>query len=634
MAAGNSCDIDGFFVCHEPNCNKKYRHISNLKYHASHAHSDNVENDNNNDADEEDLQKQSKKPEVMDIDVTSTSRATTPVTVPTQAPVKKTSSPVPTATPVKEPSKVVKTEPIVTQSASPTLSCSGGINNSPVGITTSPGTIKAQPQQHPPMSVVSTLSTSLPNVFPGSYSTNPTSSDVMSQTSTRKVTATTSVIPVGVPVPLSGARPVSPSKVEEFIPQTTTTNNGSEVIAISHGKYKLKISGPQIHSNSPQSTSFHGNGSQAALTSSTARGTTVSIPVAVTSTTGLLVAINDGKARPKYEKTEKKPIPQIGQKGLPVQSNLVTVPPKCSTGMTTNPPLKPIQPKPARLVEPVHLQNNGLCGSKDNKRSKKKRSRDKDSDAPQSIPASPGHQLMSLSPPNGSTAPTTVQGGTHLSHQGSSNHPMNKSSHPVQVPGQPHSMQQSFHIISHSDVSQAMNQELLKLSSSKQGTLPPKSATQPSGTEQKRLSNPSADQVYDSNSVIKTVPQVSHNRPPSIPPPVHNRPSSVPHSVLDKARQHSASSRQPPPSASLSNTVRPETGTPTDTRSMDVVSPAYSDISDANDTGSVGDMEPGRAEGQAPGNPALNQDYYSRTSPYNMSAPQQSVLTGMNSPLR
>uniref|UniRef100_A0A2C9KUT3 C2H2-type domain-containing protein n=1 Tax=Biomphalaria glabrata TaxID=6526 RepID=A0A2C9KUT3_BIOGL len=45
---------DGYIVCPEPNCHKKYKHMNGLRYHRTHAHRKNSANEDTRDEDEED----------------------------------------------------------------------------------------------------------------------------------------------------------------------------------------------------------------------------------------------------------------------------------------------------------------------------------------------------------------------------------------------------------------------------------------------------------------------------------------------------------------------------------------------------------------------------------------------------
>ena len=69
--AESPCPIDGYIVCPEPNCNKKYKHVNGLRYHSTHAHRKSSVTDDVADEEEveeeEDLKSESKdKPDKVD----------------------------------------------------------------------------------------------------------------------------------------------------------------------------------------------------------------------------------------------------------------------------------------------------------------------------------------------------------------------------------------------------------------------------------------------------------------------------------------------------------------------------------------------------------------------------------------
>ena len=602
MAAGNSCDIDGFFVCAEPNCNKKYRQFNGLKYHTADAHSDSTENKSNIEL--EDEHKLYKRREAIDDDIPTLIVQNTPP----PTPVKKNKSPVPT--PVKEASKIVKSEPVTTSPFRVVASATSVVSRSPVSTDVIPSTS--------------------PCMAPMSITTHAPVAAPLSSVPVRKVN-TTSVFPVGVPASLPGSFAVSPCKVDEHQPQTSAAG---EIIQISHGKYKYQISGPGLNSHLPQSNANHGNGNtinggQTVVTSSTARGTTVSIPVAVSSTTGAIVPLSDGKTRIKHDKVmDKKSIAPSwsSQRGLTSMTatvkctdSIVNVPPKCSAGLTANQPPKASQPTLNQIGEPAPV-SHGLQNNKD--QTNKKRIRHGDGET--------GSSGKLISEPTSTTAgdPMSGQLVNQFAGHPQQNDGVKTTQGTISTLGQ-QSLQSNFHVISHSELSQVMNQELSKLTSPSER--PETNDTTKCAIESVDIQRKSQSIItspiniakhHDSNSVIKT--------------------SSAQQSVLDKARQHSSGRKFPAVSSNLPSTSVPlRSDTTPDTRAADVISPAYSDISDANDAGSVTDVDqPIRSDGMASGNHEQSQtgydykEYYANNSSYSITAPQQSVLTGMNSPLR
>ena len=546
-------DEAGYYICPEINCNKKYRQINGLKYHTAHAHTNYNETNNNTFMDTKEFRDIKKEEEDMDIDcdkITNTSTVTSTInTIP------------------------VSTSPIPAEHHKPTPSTPVPHTSSSVPHTSSPVPHTSPPVPHTSPPVSSPQLCTTPVNSPPANNPSPSCLSVSHE-------------PVHtVPTPVKSS-PVKPDD-----------SHTGDVLAMTMGKFTYQISGPAVNANSPLTSSIHPSNqtSTATVTSATsarvASGTTVSIPVAVTSNTGVLVPVSEQKQRTKHEKVVDKRINTSN--GSKITAKTIIPDHSGSSAMS---PLKPILPKPG--------QQSVMQSSVMDRKSKKKRNREREKEVLDHIERQQ-HVGQSQCLIGKATDKVMTVTGT-MSQKQQQQFRTKEEASVISALASPH---KSVHMATN-ELSNVVSKDLCKMAGSSD--------------------HYKTDSLYESArhplkprgaSVIKSTP------PPVSPAPVRNMTClSENHSVLDKARQHL---RHTPSTTPTSPPLRALEQTP-DSRATDVPSPAYSDISDANDTAPLSDVEPLKHESMISGSPALNQNQYPYSrAPFMMGIPQQSALTAL-----